>query len=93
MLSRCLSRESVLRKFHFCSCEIRLIKSVRELSVILRLALVLCNRDGGATVAAGNAYFDYGELSKFVVQIPVISWNSKIYIFFLIRLLSIMDLE
>lgn len=38
--------------------------------------------DGGATVAAGNAYFDYGELSKFVVQMPVISWNTTLPIRF-----------
>lgn len=37
------------------------------------------NSDESATTAAGNAYFDYGELSKFLVQMPVISWNSKLF--------------
>nr|CAH0102937.1 unnamed protein product [Daphnia galeata] len=38
--------------------------------------------DGGPTNAAGNAYFDYGELSKFLVQMPVNSWNTTLDIRF-----------
>lgn len=35
------------------------------------------DRDNAVTIAAGNAYFDYGELSKFLVQMPIVSWNGK----------------
>lgn len=35
-------------------------------------------RDGAQKTAAGSGFFDYGDLSKFLIQVPVSSWNSKI---------------
>ncbi|EFX76183.1 hypothetical protein DAPPUDRAFT_306286 [Daphnia pulex] len=42
----------------------------------------ISNIDNAVTIAAGNAYFDYGELSKFLVQMPIVSWNATVDIRF-----------
>jgi len=34
--------------------------------------------DRSLTKAPGKAFFDYGQLSKLILEMPIKSWNSKL---------------
>lgn len=37
--------------------------------------------DRSLTKAPGKAFFDYGQLSKLILEMPIESWNSKFILF------------